>query len=228
MLEVIATTVEDAKRIEACGADRIELLSAIAEGGLTPSYGLIKTVVSSVKLPVNVMIRPHAKSFVYTKAELAIMKEDIRIARQLRANGVVLGVLNEHNAICEKSLAALLEPCAGLEVTFHRAIDELADPVNGVKVLAKYSQITTVLTSGGKGHIQDNLTTIREMVENAGKIRVLAGSGLTLENIGQVIAETGAPEFHFGTAVRDNRSAYGAINEQKLKALVALLRRLGR
>ncbi|EGO65851.1 copper homeostasis protein CutC [Acetonema longum] len=227
MIEIIATTIEDAKRIEAFGASRIELISAMSEGGLTPSYGLIKTVVESVRIPVNVMIRPHAKSFVYTEAELNIMKEDIKIARQLKANGVVLGVLDENNAVDEKSLAELLETCSGLDVTFHRAIDELRNPVKGIKVLAEYPEITTVLTSGGKGDIQENLAVIKEMVENAGKIRVLVGGGLNFENIGRIVTETGAPEYHFGTAIRDNSSAYGGINEEKLKSLIKLMNRLG-
>jgi copper homeostasis protein len=228
MLEIIATTVEDAKRIAACGAGRIELIRDLSQGGLTPEHGLIKEVVENVKIPVNVMIRPHANSFVYTSAELKAMKEDILTAGQLKANGVVFGVLDENNEICEKSLVKLLEACAGLAVTFHRAIDELADPVKGIKVLAKYPQITTVLTSGGKGNILDNLTTIKDMLENAAKIRVLVGGGLTFENIERVMAETGAPEFHFGTAIRDNSSTFGEINEKKLTALVKLMNRMKR
>lgn len=225
MLEIIATTSEDAKRIAAAGADRIELIRDLPQGGLTPSPALIKEVVESVNIPVNVMIRPHAVSFVYTSAELNAMKSDILKAGQLQANGVVFGVLNENNAICEKSLVKLLEVCAGLEVTFHRAIDELADPVQGIKVLAKYPQITTVLTSGGKGNILDNLVTIKDMMANAGPLRVLVGGGLTFANIERIIAETGASEVHFGTAIRDNRSAFGAINEENLAALVKILRR---
>lgn len=228
MLEIIATTVEDAKRIEASGADRIELVSALTEGGLTPSYGLIKRVIESVKIPVNVMIRPHAKSFVYTKDELNVMKEDILVAKYLKTNGVVFGVLNKNNKICENSLDKLLEICEDMDVTFHRAIDELADPVNGIKVLAKYSQINTVLTSGGKGDIVDNLSVIKQMIANAGAIRVLVGGGLNLKNIEQIITETTAPEYHFGTAIRENNSFLGEINEEKLASLVKIVNQFGR
>lgn len=227
MLEIIATTVEDAKRIEASGANRIELVSAFAEGGLTPSYGLIKKVVESVKIPVNVMIRPHARSFVYTNDELNVMREDIWIAKHLKSNGVVFGVLNKNNAICENSLYKLLEMCEDMDVTFHRAIDELADPVDGIKVLAKYSQINTVLTSGGKGDIMDNLSVIKQMIANAGATRVLVGGGLNLKNIEQIIAETKAPEYHFGTAIREKKSSFGEINEEKLASLVKIVNQLG-
>lgn len=228
MLEIIATTVEDAKRIEASGAKRIELVSGLSEGGLTPSYGLIKQVVESVAIPVNVMIRPHAKSFIYTNDELKIMKEDILIAKHLKANGVVLGVLNEKNTICEDSLTKLLEICEDIDVTFHRAIDELADPVSGMKVLAKYSQIKTVLTSGGKEDILAQLPIIKQMIANAGAIRVLVGGGLNFKNIEQVITETMAPEYHFGTGIREEHSPFGDINKEKLTSLVKLVNQVKR
>ncbi len=127
MIEIIAATLEDVKRIQESGAGRIELVSALSEGGLTPSYSLIKRAVQTANIPVNVMIRPHSKSFIYTDEEIELMVEDIKIAKQLNVSGVVFGVLNEHNEICISSLEKLLEACDGIDVTFHKAIDELAD-----------------------------------------------------------------------------------------------------
>jgi len=106
MIEIIAATPEDARRIEACGADRIELVSALSEGGLTPSYAIIEITVKSVTIPVNVMIRPHSKSFVYTREEIEIMKEDIHVAKELGANGVVIGALDEKRKIHEAFIEA--------------------------------------------------------------------------------------------------------------------------
>lgn len=224
MIEIIAATPYNARCIEECGADRIELVSAFSEGGLTPSYGMIEEVVKSVKIPVNVMIRPHSKSFVYTKEELAIMKRDVAIARGLGANGVVFGVLNEAKEICENSLRELLEVCGGLEVTFHRAIDELPDIVGGIKLLSGYPQIKTVLTSGGRGVITDNIPVINEMIKNSGHINVMVGGGLTLDNIKSIAEKTIAPQYHFGTAVRYNKSVSGEIDKQVLKKLVQLVK----
>jgi copper homeostasis protein len=99
LLDFIAVTVEDAVLIEKSGADRIELVSGLTEGGLTPSYGLIEKAVSSVRIPINVMVRPHSQSFCYSKDDLAIMKQDIRIIRSLGANGVVSGMLDEEGNI---------------------------------------------------------------------------------------------------------------------------------
>lgn len=219
MLEIIATTVEDARRIEAGGADRVELVSALSEGGLTPSYGLIEAVVKSVSIPVNVMIRPHAKSFCYTPEELAIMEKDITIAKKFQASGVVLGVLTAQQTICTASLERLLANCNGLNVTFHKAIDE-TDPVESIKLLSKYPQITTILSSGGKGRLQNNFAVLKGMLENAGHIRLLVGGGLTLDNIRTVMQEVGAPDYHFGTAVRTENSVIGDIDPARLAAVV--------
>ena len=220
MIEIIGTTIEDVKRIEQCGAHRIELVSALSEGGLTPSYALIKRAVQCVNIPVNVMIRPHGKSFIYTEEEIQLMVEDIIIAKELNVDGVVLGVLNMHNEICTSSLEKLLKACQGLDVTFHRAIDELASPVKGIETLAAYTQIKNVLTSGGKGDILKNIPVIKTMVEKAKHINVIAGGGLDLENIKEVMENTKAPQYHFGTAVRNNKSIFGEIDTDRLRLLV--------
>ncbi|MCB2307453.1 copper homeostasis protein CutC [Clostridium estertheticum] len=220
MIEIIAATIEDVKRIEESGADRIELISALSEGGLTPSYALIKRAVQSVKIPVNVMIRPHGKSFIYTDDEIELMVEDIIIAKELNVNGVVFGVLNRKNEICVPSLEKLLKACDGIDVTFHRAIDELLDPVKGIEVLANYDQIKNVLTSGGKGDILKNIPVIKNMVEKSKHINVIVGGGLNIENIKDIIKKTKAPAYHFGTAVRNDKSVFGEINIDSLKILV--------
>lgn len=227
MIEIIAMTIEDAIRIDKYGGDRIELVSGLTEGGLTPSYSLIKNVVKNVTIPVNVMIRPHAKSFVYTKEEIKLMKEDIIVAKELKANGVVLGVLDERNMICEDALIELLEVCDGLDVTFHKAIDELTDPALGAQILSKYPQIKTVLTSGGIGKILDNVKKIKDMVEKSGHIDILVGGGLTLENIGNTIKKDITSQYHFGTAVRENNSCFGEIDLDKLTRLAQIIRNKG-
>ena len=223
MLEIIATTLEDARRIEAGGADRIELVSALTEGGLTPSYALLKNVVQGVNIPVNVMIRPHANSFHYTKAEITLMTEDIIIAKELKANGVVLGVLNEKDEIDIPSLERLLQVCDGLDVTFHRAIDELIDPIKGLALLTRYDQIKNVLTSGGRGGIMNNLYVLRNMVEKSKHLNILVGGGLNLSNIREVMAHSNAFDYHFGTAVRENHSAFKEIDLDRLRELVTIM-----
>jgi copper homeostasis protein len=220
MIEIIATTLEDVKRIEASGANRIELISGFSEGGLTPSYALIKRAIQSVSIPVNVMIRPHAKSFVYTSEELKLMTEDILIAKELRANGVVFGVLNKQNEICRASLEKLLKVCDDIDVTFHRAIDELSNPAAGVEILAEYEQITNVLTSGGKGNIAHNIPVINSISEKSKHINIMAGGGLDFHNIKEVMKNTKVAQYHFGTAIRYGKSVFGDVDEEKLRLLI--------
>jgi copper homeostasis protein len=224
-MELIAATIEDAKKIEAYGGDRIELVSALSEGGLTPSYGLMKSVIESVRIPVNVIIRPHSQSFVYCDEEIEMMKQDIRMAKELGANGVVIGALNEQNQICEQSLNRLLEAAKGLEVTFHRAIDELEHPAEGVKILSNYKSINRILTSGGKGSLSKNKEIIRNMVLHSGHIKILVGGGLNFENVTEIMQGTNAPEYHFGTAVRVERSPFKNISEDLLKKLFELVKK---
>jgi len=224
MIEIIGTTIEDIKRIEESGADRIELVSALSEGGLTPSYSLIKRAVQSAKVPINVMIRPHSKSFIYTEEEIQLMIEDILIAKELNANGVVFGVLNNYNEICIPSLEKLLEACEGIEVTFHKAIDELSDQVKAIEVLANYKQINNVLTSGGKGDILKNISIIKIMVEKSKHINIIVGGGLGFENIEEIMKYTKAPQYHFGTAIRNDKSIFGEINIARLRLLINTIR----
>lgn len=227
IVEIIALTPDEARRIEECGADRIELIAAFSEGGLTPSRMVIEKVVRSVNIPVNVMIRPHSRSFVYTPEEIAVMKEDILAAKEFGANGVVFGALNAQKKICRKRTKQLIGSCGGLEITFHSAVDELADLVEGIKVLAAYPQITNVLSSGGKGSITDNIPIIREMIRNSGHINVMVGGGLNVENIVRIKTETGATQFHFGIAARRDKSCAGGIDTQKLKELVRICKQNG-
>lgn len=223
MLEVIATCLEDAKRIERGGGERIELITAFIEGGLTPSYALIKNVIEAVTIPVHVMIRPHAKSFVYSKEEIELMKEDIRIAKQLGATGVVLGVLNEDNKIDEENLGQLLEAVDEMNVTFHRAIDEMTDLVGSVKILRKFNKITHILTSGGQGKIEDNISVLRGMNQaSEGQIQIVVGSGVTKENVQQLLHDTGITQAHVGTAVREGKSCFGEVVVQNVQEIVKL------
>ncbi|MBE7121218.1 copper homeostasis protein CutC [Bacillus cereus] len=225
MLEVIATCLEDVKRIEKAGGNRIELISSYTEGGLTPSYAFIKKAVEAVQIPVHVMIRPHAKSFTYTEEEIEMMKEDIVVAQNLGAAGVVLGVLNEQNEVEEEKLADLLSVVDGINVTYHRAIDDTENPVEAMKVLKGFNKVTHVLTSGGQGNVVDNIPVLREMQkESEGNIQLVVGSGVTKENVKQLLDETGIKQAHVGTAVREDKSCFSEIDLKLVQELVEIIK----
>lgn len=227
-VEIIVMNQEDAKMAEAYGADRLELVSAMSEGGLTPSYGTIKTVVQSVNIPVMVMLRPHSFSFVYEKAEWAAIKENIKINRELGTAGIVFGALTKEKRLDKEIIAMVLKEAKGLSVTFHRAIDEAADPLGIYQSLLESPfPVNRILTSGGKPTVSEGIETIKRMIEGSKKqpnpITIMPGSGLTLSNIGFIHQHLQAAEYHFGSAVRkegDFRKQLDGDKIQKIKCIV--------
>ena len=127
LLEVIATTVGDAKAAARAGADRLELVTAISEGGLTPGIGLIEAVVAAVPIPVNVIVRPHSRSFVYDADDLRVIERDVRAAVAAGANGVVFGALDARGDVDLDALARIAAAANGRDLTFHRAFDVSRD-----------------------------------------------------------------------------------------------------
>ncbi|NWQ39514.1 copper homeostasis protein CutC [Bacillus sp. EB106-08-02-XG196] len=224
LIEFIAVTVEDAKFIEKSGADRIELVSGLTEGGITPSYGLIENVVNSVSIPVNVMVRPHSQSFCYSEDDIAIMKNDIRVIRSLGANGVVLGMLDGDGNVDFQQLEELLTEIGTMEVTFHRAIDSSNNIVQNAEKLNQYQEIKTILTSGGHGDWPTRLDTLRKLKEICKETDILIGSGLSKDNIREVHKQVGTNCYHFGTAVRIDHSILKSVSLEKAVEIVHTLK----
>ncbi|NTU31769.1 copper homeostasis protein CutC [Brevibacillus sp. HB1.1] len=225
LVEVIATSVEDAKRAEQGGADRLELISGILEGGITPSWGLIDAVVKAVSIPVNVMVRPHSQSFCYTAEELAVMRQDVRIIRELGAAGVVFGMLTPENRLDQRGVELLLGESGTLNVTFHRAFDDAVDQIEAARILLEYPQVRTILTSGGKKTAIEGADCIEQLVkltENT-QLTILAGSGLSLANVGDLAKRTGVKEVHFGSAVREEGQALRYVDAERVAAIKQLL-----
>ncbi|MEI5906337.1 copper homeostasis protein CutC [Bacillus spongiae] len=225
ILEVIATTLSDAIQAEEVGADRIELVTGIAEGGLTPSYALIESVCTATTIPVNVMIRPHSTSFCYDSYDMRTIIKDIQICKQLGANGIVFGALTAEGKIDEISLQQVLEEAGQLDVTFHRAFDTAADQEEALEILMKYKQISRVLTSGGKQAAPDATIELQALVEKSrdSHIEILAGSGLTLINTDSFLSKVNVKELHFGSGVRKHSSFTNPIDQKKVKSIKKIM-----
>ncbi|MFB9279086.1 copper homeostasis protein CutC [Cohnella cellulosilytica] len=227
ILEVIATSVLDAKLAQEYGANRIELISGIVEGGVTPSIGLIEQVVKAVDIPVNVMLRPHANGFCYDEDDLAVMARDAGIIRESGAAGIVMGMLSAEGKIDTSALERLLDDTGALAVTFHRAFDELEDRRAALELLSRYPAIRKILTSGGKSSALDAKEEIAELAKlsEGRSLDILAGSGLGVESLDEFIRQTKVREVHMGTGVRRNGRALEPIDPDKMRAAADIVGR---
>ncbi|SAK84444.1 CutC family protein [Caballeronia glebae] len=225
LLEVIATTVADARAAERGGANRLELITAMGEGGLTPSIGLIESVIEAVAIPVNVIVRPHSRSFVYDADDYAVMLRDVRAISKTRANAIVVGMLRADGSVDTDGLARAIEAADGLQLTFHRAFDEARDLLVAFDTLLQFDAVTNVLTSGGKPSVLDAEGAIAKLVGKAAGTRctVLAGAGLTVDAVAPFVASTGVRAVHFGSGVRVDGKGLAPVDEARVRRARTLL-----
>ncbi|AIQ56601.1 copper homeostasis protein CutC [Paenibacillus borealis] len=228
LLEVIATTVSDAITAERYGADRIELITGIREGGLTPSLGLIEAVREAISIPVRVMVRPHARSFRYDESDAETMLRDIRHIAGVGGLSLVTGMLRSDGTVDEELLVRLLDAAAGMEVTFHRAFDEVRDQLEALEVLKRYPQITDILTSGGsdKATSAEGMARIAvlERLSGGSSLSILAGSGLNAASLQDFISRTAVRRVHFGSAVREDGDPLRPVDPGRLEAVRKILK----
>ncbi|ACO32381.1 MAG TPA: copper homeostasis protein CutC [Acidobacterium sp.] len=196
VLEVCVDSVASAVAAERGGAQRIELCSDLLEGGITPGPGLLALVRERLKIDVYVMARPRGGDFCYDDDEFLVMQREIEQLRRLGADGIVLGVLNEHARVDVERTRRLVEQARPLPVTFHRAIDMTPDPVAAVGDVIR-TGAERVLSSGGARSAAKGSATLRALQSAAGgQIAVMAGGGLMPENVRELAHQTGVTEFH--------------------------------
>ncbi|WP_077620914.1 copper homeostasis protein CutC [Bacillus sinesaloumensis] len=227
IIEIIVQDTTDARIAEEYGANRLELVTAMTEGGLTPSYGVIKEVVQAVSIPVHVMVRPHGYSFTYSEDDKTVILEDVKACKELGAAGIVFGSLTEDGEIDEALLEKVIKAADGMKITFHRALDEAKNIVEAYKTLQTYSDsIQTVLTSGGAQKALDGVENLLEMLSLSSDKPspvVMPGSGLSHNNIVELHEKLQATQYHFGSAVRINGKFSEPINGNTIKTIKQLL-----
>jgi copper homeostasis protein len=207
LLEISVETAERATAAEKGGADRIELCSSLAVGGLTPARRLMEAVRAAARVPVFAMIRPRAGNFIYSAEEFATMIASIKLANRLQLDGIVLGILTPERRVDMDRTRELVQAARGLEVTFHRAIDQAADLLEAAETIAK-TGVTRILTSGGKPSAVEGAETILAMVERGrGRIGIVAGAGITARNAPEIVRRTGVAELHSGLSSTISYSA---------------------
>lgn len=178
------------------GAERVELCDNLTEGGTTPSYGTIKMVVEKLNIPTFVIIRPRGGDFYYTPEEIEIMKEDIKVCKNIGVKGVVIGALNRDNTINYEAIQDMITLAKPMSVTFHKAIDELKDPISEVKKLAKIG-VNRILTSGTKETALEGKEILKKMIKEAGdEIIIIVAGKVTKENLDEISTLIPTKEYH--------------------------------
>ena len=195
--ESCVESLSEAIKAEQNGADRIELCSRLDLGGLTPKRELIRHVSYRLKIPIKVMIRPRAGNFIYNSLELEQMKDDILFCKSFDVKGVVFGILDNKNSIDVKSTTALTTISKGLEVTFHKAIDEVISIFDALDILMMETNVCSVLTSGGEKSAELGVDVLKKMVQKAkNKLTIIPAGSITNKNIDILHYAIGASEYH--------------------------------
>lgn len=229
-LEICADSVESALAAQRGGAHRIELCSGLIEGGTTPSSGLISTVRSRLSIPISVMIRPRNGDFCYSSDDFETMEQDVLTAKQLGADGVVLGILKEDGRIDVQRTQRLVNLARPLKTTFHRAFDMSRDLGESLEAVVA-AGVDRILTSGGEQRVEDGLPVVKTLAAKAARrVAVMAGGGITESNAHNVIAATGVHELHASATAlvmspmrhRNERIAMGALKGREYQRPVVL------
>lgn len=196
-IENCANSVESAIEAQKGGAYRVELCAGIPEGGTTPSYGDIALARQHLDIRLHVIIRPRGGDFLYNKLEQEIMLADIRMAKQLKADGVVFGCLTADGDVDLPLMKRLMEEAEGMSVTFHRAFDMVCCPEKALEDVIGLG-CHRILTSGGKATAEQGIEALKRLQQQAaGRIIIMPGCGVTPANVARIAEETGCKEFHF-------------------------------
>ena len=205
--EFCAENVTLLEKAMQAGARRIELCDNLAVGGTTPSYGVTKAAVelaANYDTTIMTMIRPRGGDFVYNELEIAIMLEDIRLTAQAGSRGVVFGALTADKKLDKPNLEKLIAASKGMEIVFHMAFDELSDE-DQLEAIDWLSQagVTRILTRAGVSgdSLDKRFAHYHRILEHAkGKIEILPGGGIDLDNRQTFINQLGVTQLH-GTKV---------------------------
>lgn len=196
-IEVVVYNIESALEAQKGGADRIELCDNPGEGGTTPSAGIIEQVRKNLKIEVYVMIRPRGGDFCYSDLEVEAMKRDIEICKQLKVDGVVLGILLPDGRIDQTRCGELIAQAQPLKVTCHRAFDMTRDAFEALEDCVE-AGFDRILTSGRLPSVTEGSDLIRQLVQRAkNRIIIMPAGGISEKNVRDLIKETNVTEIHF-------------------------------
>lgn len=201
MLEVVVQSLDDALLAEQAGANRLELCSAIQLGGLTPSVGTLRAIKSHCRLPVRALIRNRTGSFVFSAAEKAAMNDDVRSLLDAGADGVVVGALQPADSKLKADagfLESVMATAAGRPVTFHRAFDQISEPLAAMEEFIRLG-LATILTSGCAASAREGSAMLTRLVqESNGRIEILTAGGIRSSNVAELVKSARLSSVHCG------------------------------
>jgi copper homeostasis protein len=196
LLEICAGSVTSCLAAQEGGAGRVEFCDNLLEGGTTPSYGAIASARDKLSIRLNVIIRPRGGDFLYSNVEFEVMERDVVACKRLGVDGLVIGLLTADGDIDLPRTKRLVELAAPMPITFHRAFDVARDPFKALEDIIA-SGCTRLLTSGQEANALEGASLISKLREAAGeRLTLMPGAGVRLNNIAQLIAETGCVEYH--------------------------------
>jgi copper homeostasis protein len=202
VLEICVDSVESAIASQAGGAQRVELCSDLNEGGITPSAGLIQAVREHIGIEVFVMVRPRGGDSFYTSFEYDVMKSDVIRVKELGADGIVVGMLDQDGHVDVERTRELVRLAHPMQVTFHRAFDMSADLDASLERVIE-TGAHRILTSGGVQTVTQGAERVTHLIDAAkGRIRIMVGGGIRQENIRKIAMRTNATEFHCSLRMR--------------------------
>ncbi|ELY2905773.1 copper homeostasis protein CutC [Cronobacter dublinensis] len=199
LLEICCYSLACAVTAQEAGADRIELCSAVNEGGLTPSAGVLKGARAQLTLPVHPIVRPRGGDFCYRADEFATMLDDIAFIRELGFAGLVTGVLNEDGEVDIARMRKIMRAADGMAVTFHRAFDMCASPLKVLEELTDLG-VARILTSGQQATAEKGISLITELKRQSRAPIIMAGAGVRLSNLDLFLAQ-GIDELHSSAGI---------------------------
>lgn len=223
ILEVIVTSAAEAKTAEAGGADRLELVRDLPSGGLSPNLAVVREVTREVSIPVRVMVRETASMGAGDNADIKTLRTRASEIARCPVDGLVAGFIRG-GEIDINAMRRLLESVPGVPVTFHRAFDEVANPLRAIEHLKSISQIDHILTSGGTDDWPRRKRRLLEWQRAASpEITILVAAGLDSCVLQDLHRESLRFEFHIGRAARKGHQVSNPIDREQVASLKSLI-----
>jgi copper homeostasis protein len=218
LLEVIVQTVEDARAATEGGADRLEVVRAIRDGGLTPSLSLIQEIRCTTSLPLRVMVRGNA-GYESTRDELRHLQRAAGEFALAGVDGLVIGFARNGELLLDE-LLTVISAAPGVAVTFHRAFDTLIEPERAIDVLAGIPPIDRILTSGGEGTALERSARLRSYSTRAGaRLTIIAGGGVDEQAVEVFARSRCVGEIHVGRLAREGLDPEGPVSAARVRRI---------